>query len=179
MNEASLTLSTKGLSHVPVRDWRNNFEFIVGEAIYRCPSVIEDFLSQKISDLHSMDDTISRFVIATKDSKSDFKFFLGLGRGQPVIVTESNRMFFESICKEFSNVELYQKMTKAVGGELSVANIVSQANCLKEIGSNYEEETEFLASHFCEISRSDIDDIDFNMVGEAIGYPGLKVEDED
>jgi hypothetical protein len=179
MTATSLTLSTEGLSRVPVSGSRSDFEFIVGEATYRCPSVIADFLSPVIADLHSMNETISHFVIDTKNSQSDFNSFFGLAHELPVIVTESNREFLESVCKELLNAELYEKITKAVGGELSVANVASRVKCLKEFGGNYKEEIEFLASHFHEISSSDIENLNFEIFAEVIGRPGLKVEDED
>jgi hypothetical protein len=77
----AISLSSYGLKNIPYRDELDDFEFIVGDARYRCPWFIPDFLSPRIAGLHRADNTICAFVIETKDAKSEFREFLSLGRG--------------------------------------------------------------------------------------------------
>jgi hypothetical protein len=140
---ASLTLSTNGLSHVPLKESGNDFKFIAGDATYCCPSLIADFLSPKIAQIHSIDDTIVSFAISAKDVKGDFSSIMGLGRGQPVVLTESNRTLLESVCKDLLSVELYEKILQATEGTISVDNVASRMKSVAEMRDRYEGEAEF------------------------------------
>jgi hypothetical protein len=82
MATASFALSANGLAHIPFKESRNDFEFIVGDAIYRCPSLIADFLFPRIASLHSIDHTMTSFVIETADHDHKFAEFLSLGHEQ-------------------------------------------------------------------------------------------------
>jgi hypothetical protein len=61
MDSKSLSLSTNGLSHIPIKESTIDFKFIVGDATYCCPSWIADFISPKIAVLHSIDNTVMSF----------------------------------------------------------------------------------------------------------------------
>jgi hypothetical protein len=104
----SVLLSTKGLAHVPIKESRNDFEFIVGDATYRCPSLIADFISPKIAALRSIDDTITNCFIERNDSRACFGSFVELGRGESIVLTESNFKIVGSISKELGNMEIYE-----------------------------------------------------------------------
>jgi hypothetical protein len=93
MSKTKLVLSAKGLAHIPESESRNDFEFIIGNSRYRCPSLIADFLSPLLCRLHSVDETGRSFRISTKDEYSQFSDFLNLGRGFPLFVNASNRSF--------------------------------------------------------------------------------------
>jgi hypothetical protein len=51
---ASFQLSSTRLANVPIEESRNDFEFIVGDTTYRCPSFIADFLSPRMAALHTI-----------------------------------------------------------------------------------------------------------------------------
>jgi hypothetical protein len=114
----SFQLSSTGLANVPLKESRNDFEFIVGDATYCCPSFITDFLSPRIAALHARDDTISSFIIETKDDANQFGVFLSLGHGQRLCVTETNRHTHLSISREPGNSEVYGNILMVVEGEI-------------------------------------------------------------
>jgi hypothetical protein len=60
-------LSARGLANVAVRDWSDNFIFIVGHRHYQCPSSLTKFLSPWVTRLHSVDDTIDEMKIDVED----------------------------------------------------------------------------------------------------------------
>jgi hypothetical protein len=73
---------------------------------------------------HTFDDTISLFVIETKDEANHFNDFLSLGHGQRLCLTETNRQFHLSISRELGNSEVYSYILKGVEGDISIANVV-------------------------------------------------------
>jgi hypothetical protein len=106
-NESNpLKLSANGLANIPLRDDMKDFEFVVGQSRHRCPSLVADFLSPRISALHAADCTLNEFRISTKDAGDSFASFLSLGRGLGVSVNSSNRDFFISLSEELMNDEL-------------------------------------------------------------------------
>jgi hypothetical protein len=174
-----LSLSTNGLSHVPIKESRNDFKFIVGDATYRCPSLIADFISPKIAALHSIDDTIMSFLIETDDSGGYFGSIVELGRGKSIVLTELNWKIVGSMSKELGNMEIYEQILRVVEGELSIDNVVKRMNSLSEICANYENEVQFASSHLYEISSSDVDELTFDVFREVVNCNDLKIESED
>jgi hypothetical protein len=172
-------LSINGLSHVPFKESRNDFEFIVGDTTYRCPSLIADFISPKIAALHSIDDTMKSFSIETADKNGYFESIVGLGRGQAVVVTERNCKIIVSISKELGNMEIYKQILKVIEGDISIENVVERMNNLSEICCNYASEIEFASSHLYEISSSDIEKLTFDVFREVVSCKDLKIESED
>jgi hypothetical protein len=140
----SFQLSSTGLANVPLKELRNDFEFIVGDTIYHCSSFIADFLSPHIAALHAFDDTISLFVIETKDEANHFNDFLSLGHRQQLCLTETNRQFHLSISRELGNSEVYSYILKGVEGDISIANVVRRLKLLGAMSANYGSEVEFL-----------------------------------
>jgi hypothetical protein len=172
-------LSSSGLANVPIKESRNDFEFIVGDTTYRCPSLIADFLSPRIAALHALDDTISSFVIETKDDDHNFNDWLSLGHGQRLCVTETNRQFQMSISRELGNSEIYSNILKSIEGSISIGNVVGRIKLLGEISANYASEVEFLASHFFEISSSDICELSCDILRQVLICEKLKIESEE
>jgi hypothetical protein len=86
MEGAKFVISASGLANIPQSESRNDFEFIVGNARYRCSLFVADFLSPLLCCLHSVDGTVSSIRISTKDSNSQFGEFLSLGRCSSLFV---------------------------------------------------------------------------------------------
>jgi hypothetical protein len=178
-SSSSLSLSTKGLANVPINESRNDFEFVVGDTTYHCPSLIADFLSPRIAQLHSIDDTISRIVIEIKDKETEFGAFISLRRGQSLLLTESNRNFHLSVSKELCNYEVYDYIFRLAEGDISISNVIDRIKIYSEIGSNCETEIGFAASHFFEISSSDFWELRYETLRDILQRHELKVESED
>jgi hypothetical protein len=175
----SFSLSTKGLANIPIMESRNDFEFVVGDATYRCPSLIADFLSPHIAQLHSIDDTISRIVIETHEKDNEFGAFVSLGCGQPLLLMESNYNFYLSISKELCNYEVYDHIFRLTEGDISISNVIDRIKIYSEIGSNCETEIGFTTSHFFEISSSDIWELRYETLRDVLQHCELKIKSED
>jgi hypothetical protein len=66
MEPAKFIISASGLANIPQSESRNEFEFIVGNARYRCPSFVADFLSPLLCHVHAVDGTVPSIRISTK-----------------------------------------------------------------------------------------------------------------
>jgi hypothetical protein len=174
-----LILSTKGLAIIPESESRNDFEFLVGNSRYLCPSLIADFLSPLLCRLHSVDETLRSIRIATKDDHSQFGDFIHLGRGFPLVVTDANRSFLISVCAELENRELHKFVVVSSGSDISCSNVVERINSLEGFGCDVGAEICFAASHFFEISSSDLSSLSFSAFEEIARHADLKVSSED
>jgi hypothetical protein len=178
MQNAQFVLSARGLATIPVSESRNDFEFIVGDNHYFCSSFVADFLSPLICRLHSADETVSSFRISAKDDHSEFGQFLSLGRGSVLMVTGSNFLFLTAVCEELENLELHEFLVQTVKGDVSCLNIVGRINSLERIWGEYIAEISFAASHFFEISASDVSGLSFWAFSSVVEHASLKLSSE-
>jgi hypothetical protein len=91
-------LSAQALANVAVRDWSDDFTFIVGDHYYRCPSSREQFLSPRVVELYSVDDTISEIRIDVKGPDEFFGAVLeAAGGGSIAGPGKAVRVFFTEV----------------------------------------------------------------------------------
>lgn len=182
MTQLLVSLSPAGLRNIQRTLYPNDFTFIVGKERFFCPSFIADFLSPNISRLHAADATIQEFVIDIPDVSLIFSEFLSLSEGSSIQVTESNYKHLGSICCKLGNVELLNSIFHRFEGELTISNVSERLKALSEIDGNYEEELDFAASHFHEIteqSESTFENLNDSLVCEIISRCSLKLRNED
>jgi hypothetical protein len=74
-----VVLSTKGLKRVNQGLYENDFTFVLGDEKYRCPGLIAEFLSPRISSLRQEDATVAEFHLETPDPDRLFPNILAMG----------------------------------------------------------------------------------------------------
>jgi hypothetical protein len=84
-------LSARGLANAPVGDWSDHFTFIVGAHRSRCPSSVAQFLSPRVSKLHSIDPTISELRLEVEDRDELFGSVLEAAEGNSIAVDSAHR----------------------------------------------------------------------------------------
>jgi hypothetical protein len=179
MVSASLSVSTKGLSRVPIKESADNFEFIVGDVHHHCPSWVADFLSPRIAAIHAIAGTLLSCAVETVDREGHFGGFVGLGRGVPLVLTESNHDFCLSISAELRNGELGRTLFDIIEGNISVENVVRQIQSLVAMGATVQAEIWFITSHFFEISSSNVCEQDYKIMNEVVHHDKLRIRSED
>jgi hypothetical protein len=80
-----------GLANAAVRDWSDDFAFIVGDHRYQCPSSVAQFLSPLVSKLHSIDATISGLRLAIEDGDKLLGSVLEAAKGDSIAIDSANR----------------------------------------------------------------------------------------
>jgi hypothetical protein len=78
LRRLSLPVSTKALERVAGVNHEHDFEFIVGDERYGCPSFVAEFLSPRVSLLRSQDITIQEFSVNTEDPNHYFEHLISL-----------------------------------------------------------------------------------------------------
>jgi hypothetical protein len=169
-------LSTRGFSNVPRLDDRNDFEFIVGQDRYACPSLIADFLSPRLANLRRTDPSISALDVATKDDNHNFGEFLDVGFGAPLSVNDSNSRFLAAVCAELGNSELYLMMVKE-----ATSTVLERLCWMSSSGLDCvdEEDVSEVASTFWKVSTSDLAGLSPEILDRVLCHPNLRLTSED
>jgi hypothetical protein len=91
------------LANVVVRDWSDDFTFLLGNHHYRCSSSVAQFLSPQVSILHSIDDTVDEIKIDVEHPDELFGAVLEAARGGSIPVDSTYRVTFMAICAALWN----------------------------------------------------------------------------
>jgi hypothetical protein len=177
--EQQLRLSGNGMRNIATSRNDNDFVFIVGDDRYECPWFVADFLSPKVSRLHSSDASINEFKIETSDPTHQFGEFVSLGRGSPVCVTKSNRSLFISLACELCNSELYFLIV-----DPTIENLTVSSFCTEFVHPIFyddfpERAIDFLASHFNEFDSSFLNNLSVSTLCRILSYQSLQLDHED
>jgi hypothetical protein len=76
--DATVLLTARSFSQVPLANDSNDFTFVVGDVSYECGRLIADLLSNKIAKMHISDPSISHDFIESDDPNENFTVFLSL-----------------------------------------------------------------------------------------------------
>jgi hypothetical protein len=165
-----ISLSAKGLINPPTNCYANDFTFIVGGTRHQCPLFVADFLSPRLCRFRSIDSTICELVVETEDVNNNFSQFISLGRGSMICVTHSNRNFFESICRELLNVELFHSICSFNESDLKCANVIDELKLSSAIDFDFDCESQiaFCSSHFYELSVCELRNLSFDLISAII-----------
>jgi hypothetical protein len=173
---SGMFLSTRGLSNLPRLKERNDFDFIVGQEHYVCPSLIADFLSPHLANLHQIDPSISRIAIKTKDDSNNFGQFLNVGFGVPLSVNDSNSLFLRSLCVELGNSELYAMIIKQ-----TPSTVLERVFGMSSLGIDFvdKEDISDVASMFWQMSTSDLASLSPEILNSILCDPQLTLASKD
>jgi hypothetical protein len=174
-------LSARGLANVAVRDWSDDFTFIVGCHHYRCPSSVSQFLSPRVSQLHSIDATISELRLEIEDRDELFASVLEAARGSSITVDSAHRPTFVAVCTALWNSELYESVYGKLSGKVMTGNDFDRFRFPSATRCDILAGLEFIASHFYFFLRRPdaLKNLHFSILYEIIGRGSLKLESED
>jgi hypothetical protein len=175
---AAIRLSTKGFENIPISAYEENFTFLVGDAKYPCPSFVADFMSPRISQLHSIDLTVTEFRINAEDSEA-FSQLFSMMRGRAMTVDSSNRLSLLSICRQLLNAELFHAINSQLPEELTTENVLDRLKFLHAAQSDFQSEVSFISAHFDAFRDSDLCQLDFPVLQQILEARGLCGERQD
>jgi hypothetical protein len=141
-------LSARGLANAPVGDWSDDFTFIMGDHRYRCPSSVSQFLSPRVSKLHSIDATISELRLEVEDRDKLFGLVLEAAKGNSIAVDSAPRPTFAGICAALWNSELYELVYGQQRDEFTMDNVLDRVRFRSANRCDILAELKFVASHF-------------------------------
>jgi hypothetical protein len=183
MSGSTFSLSAKGLSRIPELACRNDFEFIVGDRHYACPSYVADFLSPLICRLHASDPSVDQFCITPRDEYGDFDHVLSLARGQPLVVTDRNCAFLCALRLELEYEELSDEASRYLEANITRENVFERLQDAKLHNLSTARLIEFLASHFHEFHgrffESNRHCLSYDDFDQILRQSALKLRNED
>jgi hypothetical protein len=124
--------------------------FVVGGSRYDCPRIIADSFSPTVSLQHSVDPSITEYIVNTNDMNEYFDLFKSVWEGSAIRLPEANRPFLVSLSREFCD------------SDVSVSILKQFHSCypLNEIHNYFGESSiPFLASKFDGLTLSQLDNI--------------------
>jgi hypothetical protein len=166
----SVRLSAKGLFNVRAESPDAKFAFIVAGRRHECSWGAAEFVSPRVSDLHSFDATIDELIIDVDDPENFFDEFVAAASGGCVTMSPPNCEVFLSICAALDNRELSRQLSPTI----TVSNAVDRIR----LGVDISAEVAFIASHFYEFAAG-VDELPLPIISEIISHPSLALDSED
>jgi hypothetical protein len=179
MKESAVKLSSSGMANITKSRMENDFTFIVGGRRHSCPWFVAEFLSPKVSRVHSVDITVSEIDIEVQDVNNEFESILSLGFGSSLSVARENRLFLLSIARELNNWELYFSVHELSEENFIISEFCQQFDDWKQIECLSERAAAFLASHFFELDSSFLRELPISALSQILSNPSLQLESED
>jgi hypothetical protein len=141
-------LSSRGLANVVVRDWSDDFAFVIGDHRYRCRSSVAQFLYPRVSKLHSADAMISELRLEVEDQDKLFTSMLEPAKGSSIAVDSDHRGLFEGICAALWNSELCELVCGQQRDDFTMDNVLNRLRFRSANQYDISGESGFVASHF-------------------------------
>jgi hypothetical protein len=163
MEAFSVELSARGIKKIQFDGANSAFEFIVGRMRYETSSFIADFLSPKISSVHSSDPSCASYTVQTPDPMRLFPRFLEMGQGRPLTVDGRTLPFFCALAVELGNLELVDAVWHKVG-QTDVHNCCPRLRAGVAAGRSTEDDLRFIAGHFSDVSVRALDALDVEQM---------------
>jgi hypothetical protein len=124
----SVRISAEGLRRIPDQEIRKDFAFIVEGVQHRCCWHLAHFLSPKICELSTVDDTVCDFCIETVGANTIFDNILSIGRGDAFSIPESgaSRRLYTAVFAELGNFEAISLINQHLNEDLSISNAIDR-----------------------------------------------------
>jgi hypothetical protein len=125
--------------------------------------------------------TIEEFVIGTADPNHYFGHFLafGLSFGGDLVLERDEVSFFQSICRELGNYELFALLFDNIGANPGGRPWVTSLHFLSGVESIHEFDVSVISSHFYEFSDSSFDNLSPTVLEAILRDDHLVVRSED
>ena len=166
-------LTANGLKQATILEDKD-FVFEVGGTEYTCCRFQACFFSPRIAGMLLGDKTVDRIEMDLEDKDHRFRDIIALMNGESVEITSANVHFLELCALEFQNEEVLSYIGKQHENRMAnVAEAIKRIHLKKEFHQRYDQELDFIASHFYElkfdaISKLSVDDMELILQNDAL-----------
>ena len=183
-----LTLTHKGLSLVNWDRGDDDFEFVGGDdRVCRVHSVLAEFLSPKVARVRKTDPLFCVYSFKNDCSQTlDVlkSLISSLRSGRDFIVEPSNFLALLRLSQELDNAELFSSLLGMIKPEsLTVNEALLLLKVEMDLGVAFSAPfgnlRDFIASHFYELEKEILDNLDLETTQILLSSPSLQIEDED
>jgi hypothetical protein len=154
---------------------QENFVFIVGGQRHKCPRILAEILSPRLSLFHSVDPSITEYVVQNQDLNGEFHLFMSLGSGSTIRVTTANLEFFLSLSREFGNSTLFISFMEHFGSDF----ICSQIHDSTTVNLLSDDLIDCISSRFYGLAKSHMDRIPVSVLFHILSHDLLVISSED
>ena len=179
---STIKLSTNSILQVPIRNYEEDFTFLVNGEEFHTSKLVADLLSTKLSNEHFSDPTINHMIINTR-ARGNFQTILDLINFNEERINDESLSFISEVFEQLepSNIEIKTNYI-----ELTIDNVISELKKHESQRSLYstrfEEEVDFLSSHMYEVSETryeEIETLSTDTIESVINNSKLQLESED
>ncbi|KAK8883912.1 hypothetical protein M9Y10_043014 [Tritrichomonas musculus] len=178
-----IQLDSSCIFGVPLQTYENEFTFLVNGEKFKTSRLISELLSPKICKIHSVDPTIDTFCINTSEH-GHFSNILDLVKFNAKSIPTSEIPFIAEVVEQLGN-ETLRLTDDETPQELNLDTIIPKIMKHEKIrfyGKNFQEEIEFIASHFseiCDSRKEEMFQLQLSTLHLILSDPKLVLNDED
>lgn len=205
MENTEFSLDLNCIKALPFDKYDHNFTFIVNGKQYKTNRIVADLISPIIRNYHYNDPTINEYSINTNtqtnsDSNTSeendyFEDFLKLCSLNQMKIDETRKKHFCQYFLQLGNINEYLNLQPELINQLTSENIIEHLSVVFENAKiskeksketeisfycdNYNKLIEFASSHFHEIDKEKMKNLDKNIIEMIISNEKLRIEEED
>ncbi|KAK8898204.1 hypothetical protein M9Y10_000479 [Tritrichomonas musculus] len=160
----------------------NTFRFTIGSHNYYMPSILADFLSPAVAEMHLVDPTLNYFLISdVSDDNLYFESFMLLASGREIEITPENCVFMEIVGSKLMNEEIVKVASEFATNisPITTENAVSRLNQKNSLGIIPIIEIKFISENFWVIDPTNLFQIEVKDFQLILSHPELKILNED
>lgn len=176
----TLFLTHQGLRNIRQLNLDNDFTFKIGKKSYKCNRILASFISPTISQILTTDPLCDTFTIDVEDEQNFFENIMNLINGEIVEINTSNYYIMQLFASRLGNQEMEEDLSSMSlsGSHITFHNSIRRYISKSSIGINSENEIRYIASHFSEYQRSELNKLSDDDLELILSQPNLKIEDE-
>ncbi|EAY19771.1 hypothetical protein TVAG_178150 [Trichomonas vaginalis G3] len=181
----SFSLSSNGLANIaalPVNE-EDNFVINIGSIQFNCAKYVAAFISPIITKLLKEDQLISSFLIDTSCNNPTMieSFMAKLLSGQKFDINSQNSKYIKEIGTALQNSEIVESVDKAISTKstYSPKNIIQIIKEKSNHTLNITDEVDYAAKNISFLPRSELLDLDLDLIDQILSSPNLLIENED
>lgn len=177
-------LNYSAISNVPLHVYDKDFVFIVNGQEFKTSKLVADLLSPKICQNHTIDPTLDKFIIFTKQ-EGDFSNILNLVTFNEISFQTNELLFIAEVIEILGNKSIEMNSQEELT-EITEENVFSELEIHQKFSKFYSkrlsDEIEFISSHFfkfCDSKKDELKKISIETLINIIKNSKLKIESED
>lgn len=199
MEVQNYKIDLSGLKEIPFDKYEKDFTFIVDGRSYHTSRFLADLLSPIIRKYHETDESLNKFYINThkktksqeksnKNSPDYFLEILDLVKSDEQTISDSNRIdYYIDIFLSLGNETELCKFQPQFKETLNLNNVYERIQIMqrfysktqgKDLKFNINKEIDFIASHFYEINKEELKNIDISIIELILSNDKIQLEDE-
>lgn len=186
---SSIKLETTAIIHVPIRNYEQDFTFIINNEPFKTSRLVADLLSPKISKYHITDPTINEYKINTT-SKGDFNMIINLVQFNKITLRDEDLPFMVEIIENLETTPesiLFETNTPVDNDdEFNISNVIQRLQEHLKFPHFYSNqisiEIDSISENFYRTSAEDkerICTLGFKTISRIINNSKLQIESED